>query len=51
LRHAQTLFIHHRWNVESLFGKLAETWTNEIFFKTLGSEMYELNSYTLNNKA
>jgi hypothetical protein len=33
LRHARTLLIHHRWNVESLFGKLAETGTNEIFLE------------------
>jgi hypothetical protein len=36
--------------VESLFGKLAETGTNEIFLENLGSEIYEPNSYTLNNK-
>jgi hypothetical protein len=51
LRHARTLLIHHQWNVESLFGNLAETGTNEIFLETLGSEIYEPNSYTLNNKA
>jgi hypothetical protein len=32
-RHARTLLIHHRWNVESLFGKLAEEGTNKIFLE------------------
>jgi len=37
--------------VESLFGKLAEKGTNEIFLEILGFEIYEPNFYTLNNKA
>ncbi|CAM6090132.1 unnamed protein product [Calypogeia fissa] len=31
LRHARTLLIFHRWNVEGLFGKLAEKGEEELF--------------------
>jgi ariadne-1 len=31
LRHARTLLIYHRWNVEGLFGKLADKGEEELF--------------------